>query len=99
MNSLNIPNIKQEKIKLYGKKIKYMAFQRAVTEPISKGLYFCNTWPVRRRAALVLSLLRRVAEALRELSWSQEVEGRSAAGSIVAGLQVRRGRAGLGGGC
>jgi len=32
-----------EKISLYGKKIKYMKFQRAVTEPISKGLCFCST--------------------------------------------------------
>lgn len=34
---------RKEKIQLYGKKIKYMKFQRAVTEPISKGMCFCST--------------------------------------------------------
>lgn len=41
------PPTRKEKIKLYGKKIKYMKFQRAVTEPISNGMCFCSTRTIR----------------------------------------------------
>jgi len=37
------PPTKNQKVELYGKKIKLMKFQRSVCEPISKGMTFCGT--------------------------------------------------------